>query len=124
MELKVTQQNLLDLMITLDGICRKENISYSLHGGTLLGAVRENGFIPWDDDMDIGMLRADYEKFLNVAKEKLNKKYFLQTWDTDEKFALPFAKIRLNGTKYIEHNSKNVDIHNGIYIDIFPYDNR
>ena len=62
MELKVTQQNLLDLMITLDGICRKENISYSLHGGTLLGAVREKGFIPWDDDMDILMTRGEFEK--------------------------------------------------------------
>jgi lipopolysaccharide cholinephosphotransferase len=113
----------LDIAKEVKRLCDENDIKYFLNAGTLLGAIRHDGFIPWDDDMDIGMLRADYEKFLNVAKEKLNKKYFLQTWDTDEKFALPFAKIRLNGTKYIEHNSKNVDIHNGIYIDIFPYDN-
>ena len=113
----------LDIAKEIKRLCDENNIKYFLNAGTLLGAIRHDGFIPWDDDLDIGMLREDYEKFLRVAKEKLNEKYFLQTWDTDEKFALPFAKIRLNGTKYIEQNSKSVDIHSGIYIDIFPYDN-
>lgn len=124
MDNQLRQCQLLQLNIAKEvkRICEKHNIKYFLNAGTLLGAIRHGGFIPWDDDLDIGMLRAEYDKFLEIAPVELNKKYFLQTWDSDPNYAMPFAKIRLNGTKYIEYNSRNVDIHKGIYIDVFPYD--
>lgn len=103
-------------------ICEKHGIKYSLIAGTLLGAIRHKGFIPWDDDLDIGMLRPEYERFLKVAETELSGEYFLQTWDTDDEFGMPFAKIRKNGTVYIEKNSSKTNQHKGIYIDIFPFD--
>ena len=113
----------LNIAKAIKKICEENEIDYFLNAGSLLGAIRHGGFIPWDDDLDIGMTRKNFEKFIKIASSNLDEKYFLQTWDTDKKFAMPFAKIRLNGTKYIEYNSRNVDIHNGIYVDIFPYDN-
>lgn len=121
--LRKIQLKQLYIAKTIDRICKKYNINYFLNAGSLLGAVRHNGFIPWDDDLDIGMLRKDYNKFLEVLNQELDEDFFIQTWDYDENYPFPFLKIRLNGTKYIEYNSRNVDIHKGIYVDIFPYDN-
>ncbi|MEO2223855.1 LicD family protein [Priestia megaterium] len=121
--LKEMQDIQLKTALEVKRICEKYNIPYFLVGGTLLGAVRHEGFIPWDDDLDIGMLREDYEKFIKVAPKELSDSYFLQTWFTDKSFGLPFAKIRVNETKFIEQNSINVNCHNGIFIDIFPFDN-
>lgn len=113
----------LDMALEVKRICEKNNIKYSIIAGTLLGAVRHKGFIPWDDDLDIGMLREDYEKFIKVCCKELNDDYFLQTWESDYGFALPIAKLRKKGTVYIEKNSSKSDLHHGIYIDIFPFDN-
>lgn len=115
----------LELKIALEikRICEKNDIRYFLTAGTLLGAVRHGGFIPWDDDMDIGMLRNDYNKFIEVCKKDLGNEFFLQTWDTDKQYPFSFAKIRLNGTHFVEAFSENCGAHNGIFIDIFPFDN-
>ncbi len=113
----------LELALEVRRICDKNGIGYALIAGTMLGAVRHKGFIPWDDDMDIGLLRPEFERFLKACESDLGREYFLQTWDTDPGFALPFAKIRKNGTLYIEHNAGKSDLHSGIYIDVFPYDN-
>lgn len=102
-------------------ICEKHNIKYFIIAGTLLGAVRHGGFIPWDDDMDIGMLREDYEKFLKVAKTDLGADFFLQTPETDKNYGLPFAKILLNGTVLVEATAGS-NAKKGIFIDIFPFD--
>ena len=103
-------------------VCKKHNLKYFLYGGTLLGAVRHKGFIPWDDDIDIIMPREDYDRFGEIAEKELGKEYFYQTNITDKKFILLFAKIRLNNTYVREPKFDGVDIHQGIYIDILPLD--
>ena len=122
-ELRRVQLCQLDLALELKRICEKYNIRYFLVGGTLLGAIRHSGFIPWADDIDIGMLREDFEKFQAVALTELSDKYFLQTMNTDEHYSLPLAKLRKNGTLYIEGKSKKSKSHKGIFIDIFIFDN-
>lgn len=114
----------LELKIALEikRICEKNNIKYFVTAGTLLGAVRHGGFIPWDDDMDIGMLRKDYEEFLKCCSEDLGEEFYLQTWNTDENFPFSFGKIRLIGTHFIEGFTEDTNINNGIFVDIFPYD--
>lgn len=105
-------------------ICEKHKIKYFMIAGTMLGAVRHGGFIPWDDDMDFGMLRQDYERFLKVCAEEIDgKKFFLQTAFNDKFYTFNFAKLRLNGTAVKESFSSEVRAHQGIYIDIFPLDN-
>ncbi|SDC04389.1 lipopolysaccharide cholinephosphotransferase [Paenibacillus sp. UNCCL117] len=113
----------LEMALEVKRLCQEHNIKYFIIAGTLLGAVRHKGFIPWDDDLDIGMIREDYERFVHIAKKEMKKEYFLQTWDTDVHFALPIAKLRKKGTKFIEQNSSKSNLHSGIYIDIFPFDN-
>lgn len=122
-QLKKIHSIQLKMAIEIKRICEKYSIKYFLIAGTLLGAVRHKGFIPWDDDMDIGMLREDYNKFIKLCEEELPQYLFLQTWDTEKDYPFSFAKIRLNGTRLIENFSKEGRIHQGIFIDIFPFDN-
>lgn len=105
-------------------ICIANDIKYFIIAGTLLGAVRHKGFIPWDDDMDIGMLRPDYDRFLSAAAKELPSDLFLQTWHTDKGFGLPIAKVRKQGTRIVERISENASHHKGIFIDIFPFDEK
>lgn len=119
-EIKQVELGILDYIVD---ICNKYNLIYYLSYGTLIGAIRHKGFIPWDDDIDVVMLREDYEAFLRVGQKKLGKDYFLQTKATDKNYVNPFAKIRKNGTVFRETLVKDVDMHHGIYIDIFPVDN-
>lgn len=121
--LRKVQLTQLEILKVVDKICEKHGIKYWLAGGTQLGAVRHKGFIPWDDDLDIDMLRADYDRFLNVARKELPEEYYLQDWFTEKSYGLPFAKIRKNNTLYVEAGSQYSKSHHGIYIDIFPCDN-
>ncbi len=119
-KLKSIELYLLDEFVK---ICNKYNLQYYLVGGSALGAVRHNGFIPWDDDIDVALPREEYEKFLSVAKGELDEKnIFLQSYETDKKYINDFAKLRMNGTTFRENSCKKLKIHHGVYIDIFPID--
>ena len=108
----------LDIFKSFLMVCKKLDLKYFLAGGTLLGAIRHNGFIPWDDDIDVIMPREDYEKFLEKGQALLEKKYFIQNYKTDPEFVLNFTKIRNSETTFIEKTSKNRNINHGIYIEI------
>ncbi len=114
---------MLEMLKVTDHICRKHSISYWLDAGTLLGAVRHKGFIPWDDDLDIGMPREDYNRFLEIAPKELPPDLFFQTRETD-KSIWKWIKIRDNYSTFIQKTEKNKKIkyHQGIFIDIFPFD--
>ena len=114
----------LEMLIEVDRICRKYDIQYFLDGGTLLGAVRHDGFIPWDDDADIIMLHEEYEKFYNACKKELNtERFFLQDYRTDKHYLWGFAKMRRNGTTFLREGQEHVKCHTGVCIDIFYCDN-
>ena len=85
-------------------ICEKYHLRYFVAFGTLLGTVRHKGFIPWDDDIDVGMPREDYERFLQIAQKECGEEYFLQTVDTDPEYHLYFAKLRMNRTRFVENS--------------------
>ena len=111
----------LDIAGEIKRICDKHGIRYFLDSGSMLGAVRHQGYIPWDDDMDVGMLDGDYQRFLQVAPGELSEAYFLDNYDTNPENGLVFSKIRLKGTRYIENKGNPNAVHSEIFVDIFPY---
>lgn len=121
-EVRLMQLKMLEMIKYIDKLCNDNDIEYYLIYGSCLGAIRHKGFIPWDDDMDIGMTYENYIKFIDVCKTKLDKnKYFLQTSETEKNYYLSFAKMRDINTTLIEKSNKDIDITYGIYIDIFPF---
>jgi lipopolysaccharide cholinephosphotransferase len=112
----------LEILLEVSRVCRENDIEFFLDCGTLLGAARHQGFIPWDDDVDIGMTRESYERFLDIAPRALSDGYFLQTQKTDPEAAMSYAKVRKDNTLYLEHTVQASDMHAGIWIDIFPHD--
>ena len=121
--LKELQEMMLNMLVDIDLMCRKHGICYYLTAGTLLGAVRHQGFIPWDDDADIMMPRKDYDRFLAIAEKELDSRYFVQYHKTEPYYRHTFAKIRRNGTACIIQNHRHIPMHQGIFIDIFPLEN-
>lgn len=113
----------VEILVEIDRVCYEHGWRYYLVGGTLLGAVRHKGFIPWDDDLDIAMPRADFEKFIQ-EKTLQSGKYFVQSYLTDEKYTRIFAKVRKKGTIFLEKNDALADRNHGIFVDIFPLDYR
>ncbi len=119
-DLEKCQLIMLRLLRIFDDICRRHGLSYWLGGGTLLGAARHKGFIPWDDDLDVSMPRADYERFFKIGLAELPEDIFLQHMDTEDRY-MYFMRLRDNYSTYREE--KNVSgVHNGIRLDIFPFD--
>ncbi len=116
--IKQIQAKILEVMSYVDKLCRDNNIEYYIMGGTALGAVRHQGFIPWDDDLDIFMTPDNYEKFKSVFSTQNNTRFEIQEWRLGNSL-LEYAKVRMNGTTFIEPNFKeNRNMHHGIYIDI------
>lgn len=122
-DIKSIQAVQIELLKEFVRICNKNKIKYQLFSGTLLGAIRHKGFIPWDDDIDVCLLREDYNKFLKICNDELDSKYFIQNYDTDKNSMLQFTKIRKNNTIFKMDLYKDVDMHHGIFIDVFPLDN-
>lgn len=112
----------LDLLRVFDEVCKKYALKYYAAFGTLLGAVRHKGFIPWDDDLDIFMLRDDYEKLKLVAKEEFKGKYYFQDWYNSCGRTWIFSKLRNSETTAVEYPEKGPEFNQGIFIDIFPLD--
>jgi len=113
----------LDMLMKLLDVCRKHNIKIFLGGGSLLGAIRHGGFIPWDDDIDVCMLRDDYEKLTKELCHEFQEPYFLQTPYTDDGYYFSFAKLRNSRTSDISDAFLYENFNQGLCIDIFPVDN-
>lgn len=122
--LKDVQDHVYKILVEFDRVCRLHNIKYSLEGGTLLGAVKYQGFVPWDDDIDVIMLREEYDKFLRIAPKELSSDYFLQSFNNVPTFPLNYAKLCYNKSKIYDYEYTRLDkMHHGVFIDIFPLDN-
>ena len=121
-DLRSIQLASLEGLKELKRMCDKHDLKYYLVAGTLLGAVRHHGFIPWDDDVDVAMPRADYDRLAKIARKELGDGFFYQTDRTDKHSPFAFAKLRREGTDVREHLLSQVDMHNGCYVDIFPLD--
>lgn len=111
----------LDLLEAFIKVCQKYHLNYFLYGGTLLGAIRHDGFIPWDDDIDVGMLREDYNKLLEIAPKEFHEPYFFQTSFNDSVFR-GHAQLRNSETAAIIKNDIHLNFNQGIFIDIFVID--
>ncbi|MGN0453045.1 MAG: phosphorylcholine transferase LicD [Ruminococcus sp.] len=120
--LRKLQLTELEILKKLDSVCRKHNLRYYLVGGTLIGAIRHKGFIPWDDDIDVSMPREDFNKLLKLGKEEFGDGFFLQHQSTEKGCYFYYAKLRKEGTYFGEDKFEHTSIHKGIFMDIFPLD--
>ena len=111
----------LDMLVEFDKVCRKYNINYVLFGGSLLGAVRHRGYIPWDDDADIGMLREDYETFKKHKDEMNPNICFFQDHDTDHEYRWEYGKLRRTGSTYVRVGQEHLKCKTGIFVDVFQW---
>lgn len=114
----------LELLAEFGRVCASHDIEYFALYGTALGAVRHGGFIPWDDDLDVGMLRADYDRLADIIGADLGEGYFFQTVDSDPFYGCLFGKLRKNDTRCVDKISFGSQQHGGIFIDVFPLDAR
>lgn len=120
--LRRQQLVMLEMVTEVDRVCKKYGIPYFLYGGTLLGAVRHNGFIPWDDDLDVGLMRKDYLRLLEVLPAELPTHMVLQTNQTDNNYFYFFAKLRDTRSFLDEGAYDRAFKYRGIFIDLFPFD--
>ena len=123
-DIRELQLALFKMLQDVDTICKNNQIKYSLACGTALGAVRHQGFIPWDDDLDIMFLRTEYERFLEIAPPMLKEKGYTLQREFSDTWPMHYSKIRKDNTTYIEAFDSKIDgMHQGIFIDLFPIDN-
>lgn len=119
-EIRPLQLRILEILLTTDRVCKQHHLRYYIIAGTMLGAIRHQGFIPWDDDIDIGMPRKDYDLLIANAKQWLPEAYELICAENDKTYPLPFAKIQDKNTTLIERIG--LKYLGGVYIDVFPLD--
>lgn len=112
----------LDLLSEFIRVCNNNHLNYYLMYGSLLGAIRHSGFIPWDDDIDVVMPRWDYERLRAVGSDCFKKGYFFQIYETDKHYLNCYAKLRNVNTTFVETSVPNLKMNQGIFIDIFPMD--
>ena len=113
----------IEILDEIVKICDRNKLDYCLIGGTLLGAIRHKGFIPWDDDLDIAMPRDSYNKFILLCKFELGKEFLLDSFIKNRGYSFSFIKIRKRNTIYEETFLQNRDVPKGVWVDIFPLDN-
>ena len=124
LELKQIQAIQQELIQEVARICRKCGIHFNMVGGTMLGAIRHKGHIPWDDDADIGFLRTEYEKFREACKSELDHdKYYLQDLRSTEGYRWGYGKLRRKDTEFLRLNQEFMPYEQGIFIDLMPFDN-
>jgi lipopolysaccharide cholinephosphotransferase len=124
LDLKQVQDYVYSIFVEFDRVCKKYDLKYSMEGGTLLGAVKFQDFVPWDDDIDVIMVREDYEKFLKVAPNELGNSFFLQSFNNIKSFPLNYAKLCLKNTKICDYEYSFLkEMNHGLFMDIFPVDN-
>lgn len=123
MELKELQEIIYGILVEFDRVCQKYDIKYSMEGGTLLGAVKYGDFVPWDDDIDVIMLRSEYERFLELAPRELREDYFLQSYHNVPEFPLNYAKLCYTKSEIYDYAYSPIKTMNhGVFMDIFPID--
>lgn len=122
-DLKKLQSIILYIAKEVKRICDKNDIDYTMIGGTLIGAVRHQGFIPWDDDMDFGMTRYNYNRFLKACKIDLGEEFEVVNWNCNSHYENGFTKIMLKGTEAVEAGKEEIQYPHHIFVDIFPFDN-
>lgn len=119
-DIRQLQLHILNNLLAFDKMCKEHDLRYFIVAGTMLGAVRHKGFIPWDDDIDVGMPRPDYNRLMKHAKEWMQKPYEVVAYECDANYPLPFAKIQDADTTLIER--QHLRYLGGVYIDVFPLD--
>lgn len=120
-QLQIIQQELIG---EVQRICRKCGIHFNMVGGTMLGAIRHRGYIPWDDDADIGFLREEYEKFREACRTELNhEKYYIQDLRDTEGYRWGYGKLRRKDTAFVRLGQEFMPFEKGISIDLMPFDN-
>jgi len=122
-DIEIMHGRMLENAIEIDRICREQNIKYSLYGGTLIGAIRHNGFVPWDRDLDVAMPRKDYERFRKYCMENKNEKFFFSNYKSEQMYPNNWGKMRHNETVFVEKEVENLKIHHGVFVDVHPIDN-
>lgn len=113
---------LYDILAEIIRVCEVCDIPYFIQGGSAIGAFYNQGIVPWDDDIDVGMTRENYDRFLKEAPSHLSSEYFLEWFETEADTPFYFAKIKKNNTLFVEKMFRHMPIHHGIFVDIFPYD--
>ena len=123
-DMEVLHARMLEIATEVDRICREQGFTCSLYGGSVIGAVRHNGFIPWDHDIDMAMPRKDYDKFVKYMKTHPNEKIFFSNYKSEKRYPNSWGKVRLNGTRFVEKELKTLaELNHGVFIDLHPIDN-